>query len=518
MPKDPGETQRDAQHEKGPADNRSAASARHDSGSPAPPTDSSLNEPSTSCVDGERAIDTRPIAELTLSELIGQWRHAPGPTWRRLRVALASPTAKGPQVWTTPSSVHSQSRGRSQQRNSAIAALASLPNTLRQADTLQLFLYGTAIACALIGSVIVRGTEDVTRADGYSLSIGGPYLWLGFLLWLSAEVVGNWTRLTGYWLGLDRSARLRWAARAMPLVIWLSALHTLTASMTAPREIVTQLALAAVGRFAAGGILWLLIELAYARARRRTTIAENEEPRIFERQPSRLRIAAEISQLRKLLIALAAICSLLVWTNTSGNRIEPPIILLWLISVGLWGFVFAPLRWNLFNWASEQLDSIRRISWREHRALLITLALVMLLGAAFRFNKLDAYPPQMFSDLVEKIQDAYKIHHHDDYRIFLANTGGREPLHFYLLSILASQPNMEFNHYALKLMSAIESFATLPIMFWLGIEVMGKRRRRFGMLFGVLAAALVAVSFWHVVIGRPSISFAPCVTITAPIT
>ena len=194
-------------------------------------------------------------------------------------------------------------------------------------------------------------------------------------------------------------------------------------------------------------------------------------------------IAADISGRRKLLIALATLCSLTVWLNTSGNRIEPPVIALWLLSAGLWAFVFAPLRWNIFDWACARIDAARRFRPRDYRLTIIALLLIMLLGAGFRLYELDAYPPQMYSDLVEKIQDAYKIRHLNDYRIFFENIGGREPLHFYLLSILASQPGMAFDHYALKLMSALESLVTLPIMFWLGVEVMGGRRRSFALLF-----------------------------------
>jgi len=474
-------------------------------------TNSAQIEPAAARVDGENSSDVRPIEELTLSDLINRWLRAPGPTWRRLRIAMSSPAANRLQVRARPSTLALPPLETIEGGNSAMSAVGLLPQVLRQVDTIQLLLYGTAIVCALIGSNIVRGADDVTRADGYSLSVGGPYLWLGFLLWLSAELVGNWTQLTRYWQGLDRSARLRWAARALPLLIWISALLTLTAAMTAPRESATDLALAAVGQFAVGGILWIVIEFVHWQERRRRARAGVVSPQIIDRQPARRPTAVEISQLRKLLIALAVICSLLVWTNTSGNRIEPPIIFVWIVSAALWGAVFAPLRWNLFDWASGQIDAIRRIRWGEHRGTIIAFTLVMLLGAAFRFNKLDAYPPQMYSDLVEKIQDAYKIHHFNDYRIFFANIGGREPLHFYLLSLLASQPGMEFNHYALKLMSAIESFITLPIVFWLGVEVMGKGRRRFGLLFGTLVAGLVAVSFWHVAIGRQGmrISLAP---------
>ena len=452
--------------------------------------------------------DSRPIEELTLSELLGRWWRAPGPTWRQFRQAMTATAGDRRQSRAMPTPVEFQLPENVEGGNRRWIALWSLPSALRQADSIQLILYGAAILSAMIGSVIARGSDEIARADGYSLHLGGLYLWLGFLLWLIAEAVGSRTQLEANWQALDKRGRIRWAARALPILIWIYALHTLTASMTAPYEVATDLALAGLGWFALGGLLWIVISIASGTIKRRDPPAAMEAPKILNRQgaPSNA-----ISRIRKLHVGLASMCSLLVWINTSGNRIEPPVILLWLLSAGLWGLVFAPLRWNAFDWAAGRIDSLRRIRWRHHRGTMIAFALVMLLGAAFRFYELDAYPPQKYSDLVEKIQDAYKIRHFNDYRIFLANIGGREPLHFYLLSILASQPGMAFDHYALKLMSALESFITLPIMFWLGVEVMGKDRRRLGLLFGALAAALVAVSFWHVVIGRQGmrISLAP---------
>ncbi len=464
--------------------------------------------PDSAKLERASAPDTCPIEDLTLSELISRWLRAPGSTWRGFRLAAASYGANRPQGQAAASAIAIQSSETIERERGAETALHALPRALLQVDAIQLQLYAAAIVCAMIGSVIVRGSDEVTRADGYSLSFGGPYLWLGFLLWLIAEVVGNWKRLKGYWRALDAGERLRWAARALPILIWFSAILTFNASMSAPRDSATDLALTAIGRFAFGCALWLAIEAANWQIRRRRAYTDVRSPKIIIRRSA---IRPQVSRLRLALFTVATICSMLVWMNTAGNRIEPPVILLWLIGAALWGFVFAPLRWNPFSWASGTIDCFRRIRWRDHRVTIASLALVMILGAAFRFNELDAYPPQMYSDQVEKIQDAYKIHHLDDYRIFFANIGGREPLHFYFVSILASQPGMAFDHYALKLMSAIESMITLPIMFWLGAEVMGKDRRRFGLLFGTLAAALVAVSFWHTVIGRQGlrISLAP---------
>lgn len=488
-----------------------ARPAEADASAPAASLAGERGEASAIEAGGDNTGEARPIEELTLLELIqGLWR-APRPTWKRLRIAMAAEAvddiqhAAPPAVIPIPLTPPADAGGR------ASTAIRSLPLALRQSDNIKLLLYASAIVCALVGSVIARGTEQVTRADGYSLNVGAPFLWLGFLLWLAAEIAGRRRQLSRYWRRLDRDSRLRWAARALPLLIASGALIGFMASLSAPGENAADQALASLGAFVVASALWIAIDIAWWRVQRHMTAPYASERRILPRSPAGKPIREQISRRRILIIALATTSSIGVWFNTAGNRIEPPIILLWLTSAALWGFAFAPLRWNLFDWASGKVDAIRRIRWRAHRPAIIALGLVLLLGAAFRFHQLDAYPPQMYSDLVEKIQDAYKIHHQDDYRVFFSNIGGREPLHFYLLSILASQPGLEFDHFSLKLMSALESFVTLPLFFWLGVEVMGRRRRRLGLAVGILLAGLAAVSFWHVMIGRQGmrISLAP---------
>ena len=474
----------------------------------APPvSDSALSASEIDVAPGESDPrgEGRALEDLTLVELVELWIRKPIRTCRALRAALSAAPAPAP---SSPVAAPSES---SASGRAPLSLKSPLKGRLRQASTIQLLTYGIAFACALAGAVLFRGGEYAPRAADYSIRAGAPFLWLGFLLWLAAEVLGSSAQLQTRWRGFDRWARMRWGARLLPCLIWILALFRLTASMTARPDEATGLALSAFVWFLAGGLLWGMIELIYWRARRRVAPMDGAPSLIQYRQPIRRSVTAEISWLRKLLIGLAVLCSLVVWTNTSGNRIEPPIIGLWLVSAMLWAFVFAPLRWNLLDWASKWIDAASRFRPSKHRWTIAALLLVLLAGGAFRFYELESIPAQMFSDLVEKIQDAYKIHHLDDYRIFMDNIGGREPLHFYLLSILASQPGMEFNHFALKLMSALESLITLPIIFWLGVEVMGKRRRSLGLLVGLLAAALVAVSFWHAMLGRQGmrISLAP---------
>ena len=299
--------------------------------------------PDSVTLERAKAPEMRPIEDLTLSELISRWLRAPGSTWRGFKLAISARNTNRRQFTASPSAIAIQSSERIEWGRGAATALRMLPRALRQVDAIQLLLYSAAIVCALIGSMIVRGSEDVTRADGFSLSVGGPYLWLGLLLWLFAEVVGNWNGLAGYWRALDAGERLRWAARALPILLWFSALFAFNESISAPRESATDLALTAVGRFAFGCTLWLAIEVANWQIRRRHAFADVRSPKIIIRRSP---IRPHVSRLRLALVTVATIGSLLVWMNTAGNRIEPPVILLWLISAVLWGIVFAPLRWN----------------------------------------------------------------------------------------------------------------------------------------------------------------------------
>ena len=493
------------------ADSGDAAQAGSGRRRPGAPAELERHSAPESAIASEAADDARSLEQLTLSELILHFRRAPLPTWRRLRQAAAAESARGLPIESASIAMPLPPPTRVDRGARAKAAIRAAPLTWRNTDVIKLLLYSAAIILALIGSVLARGTDQAQRANDYALSLGAPFLWLGFLLWLAAEIAGRRARLTAGWQALDRRARLHWAARSLPALLALNSLFTFTASMTAPHEEATPLALHGLAQLTLAGGVLLAIELFARRARGRRPATNRAEPRLLARSPARKPILRDISRWRMALVMLAALSSLIVWTNTTGNRIEPPVILLWLLSAALWGFVFAPLRWNLFDWASGRIDVFRRFRWREHRPAIIALALIMLLGAAFRLHQLDAYPPQMYSDLVEKIQDAYRIHHFDDYHVFFTNTGGRDPLHFYLLSLLASQPGLAFDHYSLKLMSALESLMTLPLVFWLGVEVMAGRRRGFAWVVGALAAALVAVSFWHAGIGRQGmrISLAP---------
>ncbi len=440
------------------------------------------------------------LQELTVAELIGLLLKKPAATLRCLRSATGAGTSAAlPASWTQPAG--RAERGGESQRSY---------EWLLKPKYLQLLLCAAAISFAWIGSVYARGTPDIPRANYFSFEYAAPYLWAGFLLWLLAEVIGNREQLRDGWLALDLPGRLRWLARVVPALLWINAAFLLATSLNAPAEQSVGMALHAGLRFVAGGAIWLLINLSYwwhhGRMAAGLVASSPIETHslITERKAMRPPIWREITPLRKLMVVTASAGSLFVWVNSTGNYIPLDAIKVWLGTALLWCFVFAPLRWNVLDWASDAIDQLRRIRWRKYRWAIFIFALVMILAFSFRYDMLDQYPRYMYGDLVEKVQDAYSIYYLDDYRIFMQNIGGREPLHFYLLSILASQEGMNFDHFALKSMTALWSILSLPLMFWFAVEVFAelKRDRKWAIIVALAMLGLVAGSFWHAMLGR----------------
>ncbi|MCY3573076.1 MAG: hypothetical protein OXH48_02535 [Chloroflexi bacterium] len=453
------------------------------------------NTESTADANLEKSLE-----DLTVAQLLSLLIRKPMATKRRFQPAAAAPALLSEAATSPPSSTQAAGLAGDWQRRAG---------RLLQEKHLQLLLYLAALLFAYIGSVYGRGSPEISRANYYSMEVAAPYLWAGFLLWLLAELVGNWQALRTGWRRLDAADRWRWLARIAPALIWVNAVFMLGTSLNAPTDESVPMAAVALLRMAIGGVAWLGINLMFRFFRGRQPPlnpgeAVDDPPLIHQRQPLRLPIWRDISPLRAVTFGIACLCSLHVWEDSTGNYIPLNTIQVWFVAALLWCCVFAPLRWNIFDSASKTIDHWRRIRWRNYRGVIIAFALLMLLGFSFRYDMLDQHPRYLYGDLVEKIQDAHKIYYHDDYRIFMENIGGREPLHFYLLSVLASQEGMNFDHFALKSMTALWSILALPLMFWLAVEAFYglKRDRRWSLIVGLAMLGLVAGSFWHVMLGR----------------
>jgi len=461
----------------------------------------------------------RTFEDLTLAELVSQFMRSPSRTWRALTNVTTAPRES---EHTTSVPIPVPSSRRRIEISNPVPEESSEPIPFSERFTfrpthkhIQLSLYLIAVIVGLLGSRLLLGTDDIKRTEENALAIGAPYLWSAFFIWLIAELVGHWQSLVDWWNRSQRLTQVRWVLRSIPVFVWLTALLRITDSMTAPAELALGLVQVALGRIALGIVLWVLIELlvwviSIIGQRNPQAVSNWIDPdkgksRIIQSDTvSLIPDWRQITFTRIMLLFSATASSALVWIGTPANTISPPIILLWFISAGLWGLTFAPTNTSIFDWATEKLDMLRRFSWRDNIGFVFAFIFILILGIGFRFQQLDSLPPEMTSDHVEKILDSNRVYN-GDFNIFFANNGGREPIQMYLMSLFTNLPGLDFNHFTLKLLAAIQSLITLPILVWLGVEIMGKDRRRFGIVVGLLLAGLVAVSYWHVAITRQAL-------------
>ncbi len=458
---------------------------------------------------------------VSLFEVMLRLLRKPRQTFRELnRIFSATEPIRQASVEHAAPSVGEQSRS-----GAGFAATVGRRDSLRSvftANRLQLLVYAVAVICALIGTNAMLGAEGVRRIPANTLDVGTPFLLAAFFIWLIAELIGHHVELWAWWMGSDTLTRMRWIARIIPLAIWLLSLQAIYESMSAETELSLSLLLFGLARFVGGVISWFLIDFIAWRIRARRSNTDEAEQ--ISSDAKRLIAESQLpvvnpeswrgfTRRRLALVLLLLLTSLLLWQNTSGNRIAPPYIVLWIANSFGWAFVFSPYTWNLLDWISDRIDVWRRIKWGEYRWVLSIFALIMIFGISFRLSNLDTVPREMTSDHVEKIQDGYRVFT-GEYKIFFPNNGGREPLQMYLLSMLASLPGLGFNFYTLKLLAVLESIATLPLLLWMGIELIGEKRDKYHVVVALLLSALVAVSYWHVIISRQGlrIPWTPIVT------
>lgn len=127
----------------------------------------------------------------------------------------------------------------------------------------------------------------------------------------------------------------------------------------------------------------------------------------------------------------------------------------------------------------------------------VALAIV-LAGAALRLHRLAEVPPGLFVDQALYGLDAYRIAKGESFPVFVENpagidSGGREPLFMIVMAgvfaLWGASPT------TVKLTSALIGIATIPVVGWAA-------SRFFGARVGLLAAALLALSRWHLTLSR----------------
>jgi len=125
----------------------------------------------------------------------------------------------------------------------------------------------------------------------------------------------------------------------------------------------------------------------------------------------------------------------------------------------------------------------------------LTLLLLCLMAAAvLRLPDLPNTPPGLHYDEAANGVLAADIGLRGDRPVFIASYTGKETLFFYLAGWLMRLVGDSV--FTLRLTSAFVGLLTIAVTYWLGRELCRERRIAF------LAAALMAVSFWHLLFSR----------------
>jgi hypothetical protein len=251
----------------------------------------------------------------------------------------------------------------------------------------------------------------------------------------------------------------------------------------------------------AGLTLWIIAEW---RAVRTASLSSKEHPETPQSGDSVLSTKSRITDqigIRVGIGLIAALCGAGAFLLSNGNQFRIPGVVLWIACVVLTVWTFAPQGWTVRAPFARWLRQVRtwtpRLSW-------VSMALIILLmtGAVFRLTDLSGVPPEMTSDHVEKLLDSNRVYEGAAFNIFFQNNGGREPLQMYVMALFVRLTGLPMDFDTLKLLTALEGLITIPVMFWLGRELVGRHDRRLGIVVGLALAGLVAVSYWHVALSR----------------
>ncbi|MBC7814481.1 MAG: hypothetical protein H7175_25215 [Burkholderiales bacterium] len=216
--------------------------------------------------------------------------------------------------------------------------------------------------------------------------------------------------------------------------------------------------------------------------------------------PARASAWSGIHPVRVLFAIMGLLLSLLAWRYTLGNNFTTEGFWAWVGSIALWVAAVAPAHWRPdVMWRKR--PTVNLLSLRQHLPTIVALLAIMAFGAFFRLSNLEQVPPEMTSDHVEKLLDSQRVLD-GTHQVFFPNNGGREPAQMYFMALLSQVPGLGMNFTTLKLLTVIEGLLTLPALWWMGREIIGRKERRLGNIVGLLLAALVAASYWHTVLSR----------------
>jgi hypothetical protein len=472
------------------------------------------------------------FGELTLAEVAGRLMREPRQTWAMLSQILrgqAAPRIERPQLPPEVAVESPETLDSNEDKPKSRPSLARLG------------LYFLAFVIALIGTLTMVGA---TYRPEETLSAGAFWLLIGCVIWMAAEIVDDRRHLNNWWNGKDRLAQMQFGARLFPVgLIGVGVIFLMRAS-DLPLDTDPSAVLAAVqssmGLIIAAIVLLVVMETIFHVMRRypsalpewmRESLDMGDAVESSRFQPRMGRVDFGSVPLERIGAGVLGLgCTLLTWDKTAGNLFMPvdmgigkvSVFWFWMLGVLLWTWALASEEWNPLRAIRSGWGNIRSFDYRRNRWVIVILVVILIVAAIFRLHRLfgkpdDSYipvPPEMTSDHVEKLLDAQRVLD-GTHQIFFANNGGREPFQMYAMALFSMLPGQSISFDSLKLLAVVESLVTFPVLVWMGVEVVGERNRRLGVMVGLIGAALVAVSYWHVAITRLSLRIVLTPTVTA---
>jgi len=222
--------------------------------------------------------------------------------------------------------------------------------------------------------------------------------------------------------------------------------------------------------------------------------------------------AAMAAGVRKVAFFIFLPVVLIAFLSLSQNRFTGVNVFLWLVAVILAVYAFwqpaeeLDLRkgWQKFwNFIRHPFVNIQLTGWG------FLVAASFALAAFFHLDKLSSIPLDMTSDHAEKLLDINDVLN-GKFSIFFTRNSGREPIQFYLSTILIKWFGAGLNFTTLKLSMALAFLAGLYFVYRLGKEL-GNRWT------GLLAMLFVGFASWTEIISRVGLRLVLYPVFVAPV-
>ncbi|MCL6430386.1 MAG: glycosyltransferase family 39 protein, partial [Anaerolineae bacterium] len=190
-----------------------------------------------------------------------------------------------------------------------------------------------------------------------------------------------------------------------------------------------------------------------------------------------------VAQPRLSLLGLALVLAAAAFPGFAGNRFRLWSTVLWMAALASLYTAFARRGAGVGEETARREAGVVRLSWE-----MLLLAGIILVGAFLRLHRLDAIPAEMGTDMPLKYENAREIMR-GQFMIFCPRYPGREALLFYLIALYGRLFGLGF--FAIKVTTVLLGVATIPALYLLARELYGRH-------VAVVAAALLALSRWHV--------------------